>query len=555
MTTQAVYTTPGVYYERTDTADLAIRPLRTDITGFVGVAPRGPLDQPQRLESMTRFRTLFGETAGYPLGDAVAGFFANGGRICWVTRAGRRQDARRARLDLRDLDGRAVLRLWALGPGEMGNVLKVRVLRGSGTRFTLIITAETGIREVFRDLTMAPPDHPRFAAAFLGEGDDGSQLVEAESLLDKDEPAPILEENAPLPLTGGAEDLECLSPLDLTGEGTGGETARGLEALAAVDEVSLVAMPDIVAQPVRVVGYRPQRRPPCTELEAPPANRLPLTGLTPSRPPVFEATEIIGLQQAMIAHCERQRDRVALLDPPRPAMEAQEMLAWARGFSNSYAALYHPWLRIPARASRITDPVFREVPPCGYMAGLIARVDLTKGVFKPPANEELEGVIAPARVIDDREHGLLNDNFINVIRAFPGRGIRPFGARTPAEDTRYRFLNVRRLVIMIVESVEEQTRWTVFEPNDPELWISVDRAVRAFLHALWRRGGLGGATEEEAYFVRCDESTNPPEEIDAGRVTCLFGFQPPKPAEFIIIRIGRTETGLILTENPGGNHA
>ena len=157
--------------------------------------------------------------------------------------------------------------------------------------------------------------------------------------------------------------------------------------------------------------------------------------------------------------------------------------------------------------------------------------------------------------VDDIRHGVLNERGINVIRSFNGRGIRVAGARTLSSDIEWRYVNVRRLMTMIEEAIDESTQWTVFEPNNRDLWRDIDRVVRGFLDALWRRGMLDGATAEEAYFVRCDETTNPPEETDAGRVICLVGVQPPWPAEFVVVRIGKTQGATEIFELTGGRNA
>ena len=174
------------------------------------------------------------------------------------------------------------------------------------------------------------------------------------------------------------------------------------------------------------------------------------------------------------------------------------------------------------------------------LAGIYARTDLDVGVHKPPANEVIEGIKDVSVPTNDRAHGVLNDESVNVIRVFQGRGLRIAGARTLSSDIEWRYVNIRRLVIMIAEAIDENTQWTVFEPNNVSLWLNISRVTRSFLRRLWRRGMLDGATEEEAFSVRCDQETNPPHEIDQGRVICEIELNLPWPAEFVIIRIGKT---------------
>ena len=184
------------------------------------------------------------------------------------------------------------------------------------------------------------------------------------------------------------------------------------------------------------------------------------------------------------------------------------------------------------------------MPPSGHVAGIYARVETLVGAHKPPANE----VVVPARdvtvVVDDVQHGDLNDNRVNVIRTIPGRGLRVAGARTLSSDTQWRYVNVRRLLLMIERAVDAATQWLVFEPNDPAQWRDLDRILRVYLDGLWQHGMLDGATAAEAYDVVCDATSNPAVDTDAGRLTAVIGVQPPWPAEFVVVRIGKTEGGI-----------
>jgi phage tail sheath protein FI len=191
------------------------------------------------------------------------------------------------------------------------------------------------------------------------------------------------------------------------------------------------------------------------------------------------------------------------------------------------------------------------VPPCGHIAGIYARISRTVGVHKPPANEQISTAQDVQTTLTNDEYGFLNDNSVNVIRAFPGRGLRVAGARTLASDSleqtpELRYVNIRRLLLMIEESIAEQLNWLVFEPNTPILWEDIERIVGGFLTRLWRLGMLDGATPDDAFYVRCDESTNPPEQVDQGRLLCEIGIRPPWPAEFIVVRIGITEGRVVV---------
>ena len=202
------------------------------------------------------------------------------------------------------------------------------------------------------------------------------------------------------------------------------------------------------------------------------------------------------------------------------------------------------------------DPLTRRpimVPPSGHMAGVWARTDNTRGVHKAPANEVVLGVNGLALPDHPRGAGRRSTSVgINCIRAFPGRGIRVWGARTLSSDPEWRYLNVRRLFNYISESIMEGTQWAVFEPNDERLWIRLRISVSSFLTRTWREGALFGATPDEAFYVKCDAETNPPDVIDAGQVVIEIGISPVKPAEFVIFRISqytaRRLGDLVITE-------
>lgn len=265
---------------------------------------------------------------------------------------------------------------------------------------------------------------------------------------------------------------------------------------------------------------------------------------------------IKNVQTAMIAHCEKMHYRVAVLDAP-PNMNPQELRAWRRGeqefkgtganYDSDKAALYYPWIKI-------ADPVSGKqipAPPSAYMAGIYGRNDQNRGVHKAPANEVIRSAVGVVYNCTKGENDVLYGSEscnVNVIREFPGRGIRVWGARTLASDPEWKYLNVRRLFNMVEKSVGDSTHWTVFEPNDFDLWQRLKRDVSAFLTICWREGMLFGRTAGESFFVKCDEETNPRELIDQGRLTCEIGICPSKPAEFVVFRIGQWDGGTSVAE-------
>jgi phage tail sheath protein FI len=342
--------------------------------------------------------------------------------------------------------------------------------------------------------------HPRYYVRVINDS-GGAVIVEPIEPPPPDPPPQsIPQQNTAVSLAGGAdENLGALTAADYI---------QALETLVKVDDVNLVAIPD--------------------------AARLP---------------DWAAVQQAIIGHCELTQDRFGVLDsvPNRPPFGAGSV----RGVDNQrtsvtstrgYAALYYPWLRVlPAGGG---EPIL--VPPSGHVCGIIARVDLSRGVFKAPANELVNGAvdIQPNGNMSDVDQGQLNLAGINVIRVFQGGG-RPilWGARTTASDLNWQYVNIRRLFLFLEESIQEGIRYAVFEPNNLALWAKLKRTISAFLLQQWVDGALFGATPEDAFYVRIDEALNPFNEQALGRLTIEIGVRPTFPAEFIIVRIGISATG------------
>jgi hypothetical protein len=249
-----------------------------------------------------------------------------------------------------------------------------------------------------------------------------------------------------------------------------------------------------------------------------------------------------AIWDAVLSHCENMKYRFAILDCPE-VIEKGGVNKLVKPRDSKYGAYYFPWVEV-------YDPFKGNMhqPPSGYMAGVYARSDGERGVHKAPANEIVRGALGLRYNITKGEQDILNPKGINCIRSFPNRGIRVWGARTISSDASWRYVNVRRLFNMVEQSIEIGTQWVVFEPNDHKLWKRVTRDISAFLLRLWRQGALFGKTPEEAFFVKCDEETNPPEVIDAGQLVCEIGLCPVKPAEFVIFRIGQMQAGGDVSE-------
>jgi uncharacterized protein len=315
----------------------------------------------------------------------------------------------------------------------------------------------------------------------------------------------------------------------IAGGGTGGR--QGLQLLEEVDEVAIVAAP----------GY-------------------------------VDAASY----DALLSHCEKMKDRVAILDPPEDVQDISQFEQVAtltpaaqpkagkaaesaaagdppakkglrpRTSAGGYGAFYFP--RIVVRDPFSSDSRQMAVAPSGHIAGLWARTDSLRGVHKAPANDTLRGALDLTYRLTDEEQGVLNPLGVNCIRFFSREGILVWGARTLADSaSEWRYLNVRRLFNMIEESILDGTRWVVFEPNDRTLWKSVRRDIGAFLTRVWRDGALMGRSPAQAFFVQCDEETNPPDVIDAGMLVTVIGAAPVKPAEFIIFRLSQSAEGVAVT--------
>lgn len=561
------YLTPGVYFESVDTAP-PVRGVRTDIAGFVGLAERGPLHRPLKVESWRQFQTHFGSFVPYGfLAYAVKGFFENDGRTAYVVRVAG-SDAAGAKLVLKNGTGAQVMQINARSEGRWGNKVAITLqTRPSAREFSLQVTRDGQEHESFSRLSVYP-DEERFFLRVINEGDERtapSKWVTAEipagapagDALMPDAQKSGLSRGVGL-LSGGTDGLASLKRQDFLGERDPLATGnKGLGALSRVDAVGVVCVPDIHIQP----AFLPPKPPPP---QAPPHDPCLPSGVLPppaippddaqeEQPPAFTRADVSAVERALVEHCELLQDRVAILDAPVKtgggALSVSEIQQWRRELDSArgYAALYYPWVKVLDPLRLGGSPV-RAVPPCGHIAGLYARTDLTVGVHKAPANVQLNWAEDVTAVVGDEAQGVLNPEGINCVRAFPGRGIRVYGARTISSDPDWRYVNVRRLLLMIEEAVDQSTQWAVFEPHDFNLRQMLVWSISGFLETIWRQGALAGAAAGEAFFVRCDETNNPQESVDRGRVIADIGVAPTHPAEFIVFRVGRTVEELEVVE-------
>ncbi|HYE15183.1 MAG TPA: phage tail sheath subtilisin-like domain-containing protein, partial [Pyrinomonadaceae bacterium] len=244
-----------------------------------------------------------------------------------------------------------------------------------------------------------------------------------------------------------------------------------------------------------------------------------------------QAQTVIGL---LIAHAEKMRYRIAVVDSgDRQAVS--DVRAMRARYDSKYAAFYYPWVRV-------LDPVTqREIhlPPSGFVAGIYARNDVNRAVFKAPANEVVNLAIGFETLLNKSQQDVLNPEGINCFRYFEGRGFRLWGARTMTSDPEWKYVNLRRYFAYLERSIDKGTQWAVFEPNGEALWGNIRRTIEDFLLNEWVMGALLGDKPEKAFFVRCDRSTMTQNDLDNGRLVCLIGVAPLRPAEYVIFRIGQ----------------
>ncbi|MHC5905471.1 phage tail sheath family protein [Streptomyces sp. S6] len=499
------YLTPGVYVEEVQSGARPIEGVGTAVAAFVGFAGQGPFHAPTLVTSWDQYTQLFGGfVEGTYLSHAVYGYFSNGGGAAYIVRIGGAADAggpaapaQPKAVEPVEVGGFLV----AAKPGVTGVSVEVADADGENPpedRFKLLVRKGDQVVETYEASSR------KNVKGYLATQARASKLIDVTEQRGAAQTRPAsgtvaIPDAAAAPAPNGT--IARLDPSEYVGDAA---ARTGFGGLETIDEITMVAVPDLMS------AY--QRGD-------------------------IDAEGVRTVQLAVISHCEQMGDRVAVLDTP-PGLNAQQVRTWRNdeaGYDSRYAALYYPWVRVfdPAVGHNTT------VPPSGHVAGVWARSDAERGVHKAPANEVIRGAVDLELRLSKGEQDLLNPIGVNCVRAFPGRGIRIWGARTLSSDPAWRYLNVRRLFNYLEESILLGTQWVVFEPNDDRLWSSIRRNVTAFLTEEWRRGALFGRTAEEAFYVKCDRDNNPQESIDQGRVVCEIGVSPVKPAEFVIFRLAQ----------------
>jgi hypothetical protein len=540
------YLSPGVYVEEIDRGPKPIEGVGTAMAAFVGFTEKAELvrevdgeyitqdllNRPQLVTNWSQYVERYGEfIPGAYLSHAVYGYFLNGGTRCYVVSV---RTIPKAQAALLNTAGKPQLVVKAKQAGFEAMHMRVRVTdvvapppakktsakekegdqaadeaapSGGGESFTLIVEREKTsggwkVAEEIKEVTLHEVQtEGRTEVRVAYRNNKLPSLIEllipsATAVLDQLWPR---EQEQTLNI----ESKQLPAPTSSEFQGKVIERT-GVEGLEVLEDVTMLVVPDLMS--------------------AMPGQKV-------------ELDTIKAVQTMMLAHCERQGDRVAILDAP-PDLMPQEVNKWRMdiaGFDSSYAAMYYPWITVMDPATN--RPI--NIPPSGHMAGVWARNDATRGVHKAPANEVVQGAIGLAYQTTKGEQDTLNPIGVNCIRGFPGRGIRVWGARTLSSNPSWRYINVRRLFNFVEKSIEGGTQWVVFEPNDRKLWARVRRDVTAFMKTVWRAGALFGSTPDEAFYVKCDDELNPPETRDLGQLIIEIGMAPVKPAEFVIFRISQ----------------
>lgn len=565
------YQAPGVFIEETSFRAKSIEGVPTSVAGFVGACRSGPTTGvPALLTSLAAFERLHGD--GQPLAfddGPVTNFLWHAVR-CFFEQGGTRLHVARVFRPLADgSDGRARgaagdLSLAARHPGVAGNA-SVRV----GLKLQAPRPAWAGVM-AGDVMWLAGGATPVLGASDLPWG---TAWQDAEGRWHVGSAAPAAADVQPLVLS--VELLAADGRVVASWQGLSPNPARGTFSLQgdttvpvvvgtdAADGLALVralaAGLDFQTSPADLAAWRQRFEqgvsvtatlvggndgqapdvPVVAGHDDPPAGLQALAAvddvsIVAAPGAAWWAQDAQAIAAALIAHAERQRYRVAVLDAP-PARSLSQVRDFRRGLDSSHAALYHPWIQV-------VDPLggpLLSLPPSGAIAGVYARSDVGRGVFRAPANEVLHGVAGFECDINTAQQEVLNPEGINVLREFEGRGRRVWGARTISTDPEWKYVNVRRYFAYLERSLDRGTQWAVFEPNGDALWAQLRAAVGDFLYNEWRHGALLGVKPEEAYFVRCDRSTMTQNDLDNGRLVVLIGVAPLKPAEFVIFRIGQ----------------
>ena len=552
----AEYLSPGVYVEEYDSSPRSIEGVGTSTAGFVGLAEKGPsIGAPALVTSFKSFTKQFGGflsefTHGEYryLANSVEQFFVNGGTRCYVSRVVP-ADAKAAAKTA------GILTVEAANEGKWGNRIQVSFNTVAKKKMQLISESGEGYiaktTEGFRegDIVVANGEYNKiksifdnaiaFEQPFTGKVVDDSLIPKNVVYLvtvdvnirynDEAENYSELSFNIAAPNYIGtklsASEIAKVTVAPMTEIGNPVEAILGegqTSGMITLDGGSDGTMSKVNAATFIGEDGGPGKR---TGIQSFVENEL----VSMMAVPGITIPEVVV---ALVGHCENLKNRVAVLDMPKDLYKTKDLIEYRNMVDSTYAAMYHPWIQTFDRASGKPD----FVPPSGAVLGVYSRTDINRGVHKAPANETIFCTGLKTNYTK-AEQDILNPEGVNLIRSFPGQGIRIWGAKTASSNSAFKYINVRRLFIYVEESIRANTNWVVFEPNDATLWQRVSMTISSFLDSLWRNGMLAGSSAAEAYFVEIGPSTMSRDDIMNGRLICNIGIAPSRPAEFVIFRV------------------
>jgi phage tail sheath protein FI len=514
------YLHPGVYIEEIERGPRPIEGVPTSTAAFLGETERGPI-QPTMVTSYKDYQRWFGNVYARDkfMPYAASGFFENGGKRVYICRI--------VGKDAKSAQGTfgANFSVRASGPGTWAKRIFVKI---EDSKTTDQDKKPIGFR--MRVYYWDVQDDPAFVPGDPTTNKTQRPATHSEVFEDL-----VTDERSPdfygkrLPFI----DLE-------KGDTKEGPDTSSLIILVRNANTPSNARPDNGSKLLTDVAGTDD--PNITDVDyvgLPDGSRVDPQGLAALELDPYRDVALVyapgatyEIAKKLIDHCELLRFRFAVVDALK-SLAPGDLNPRNQLTDSEFAGFYYPWIVIsdPKTGAR------KLVPPGGHVVGVYARTDTDRGVFKAPANEIVRGVLDLEVDINDSKQDLLNPLGVNAIRQFPGRGIRVWGARTITSNALWKYVSVRRLFIFLERSIYEGTQWVVFEPNDPRLWARVTDTIRIFLRAQWRLGALYGRTEEQAFFITCDETVMSQDDILNGRLICEIGIAPVRPAEFVVFRI------------------
>lgn len=568
----AEYLSPGVYVEEFNAGAKPMEGVGTSTAGFIGLAERGPAEGlPQLVTNISDFKRKYGgylsenEFGEYRfLAYAVEHFFINGGARCFISRVASPD----AKCSVAAVPAaKPVLNITAKNPGSWGDQLRVVISPASKAKTQVIEIAETAEGKKY-----AVKNAAGFNRGDIVKFTDGTAVSYNRIVNNQDNILEFEQEFEEDVVDKGLVPKKVITTCEITLEVKYDDILEvyenvsfNIEAPNHVEkkteksdliQVSHVGTDDEIISPFDMLAaegdavisasFKGGSNGSASSLSAADFIGYDKGAGKRSGIQAFLDNDVVSViavpgvvdpnvQLTLTAHCENLGSRFAVLDMPKDAKTVDDIQAHRELFDTTYAALYHPWLQV-------FDPLDKKnmsIPPSGSIMGIYSRSDNERGVHKAPANEVVRACTGLEVQFNKGEQDILNPKGVNLVRAFPGMGIRVWGARTASSDTSWKYINVRRLFIFIEETIKANTNWAVFEPNDELLWVRVKRTIDVFLTGMWRNGSLAGSDPTEAFFVNIGRDTMSQDDIDNGRLICVIGVAPVKPAEFVIFRISQ----------------